>query len=471
MQTDVKHSKKSTAWKQNALTYRDKIQEWESRSMPASDEAEAALLGAIILDPKQLAIVLPILPNDSWFRKMSFAAVYRHAIAEWNDTGNIDIIGLKQRLEDSGLLADIGGVPALTGLGEAVPDPSNAAYYAGMVREKGIARRIMDACGRAMQAGFDLAAPKVMLEDLHREINALSLGINQRSASTIGEIMQDLYEDLSNRERGTSGGVLTGFHDLDKITCGLHNGQMIVVAGRPGMGKSLFASNVAENFAARDDGVLMFSLEMSREELGMRFACSMARVDFDAIRRNMMSKEEFERLQIKVGEVSDWPLFVDDTGSLSTGMMKATVRRIAQDKPLRLVVVDYLQLMTGPGDSRQEVVAALSREMKSLAREMNLPVICISQLNRGLESREEKRPRMSDLRESGAIEQDADVILFVHRPHYYLSEVEKAEQRHLEYVAEIIVAKQRNGPTGIVELIFDGASQQFKDKEFQYGNL
>lgn len=444
-------------------SYREKMAEWEVKLLPAALEAEAAVLGAILLQPAEMGNVLPILPDGSWFGNVGFGLAYRAMIAMWSERGVIDIVGLKQRLEDAKVLDRVGGVEMLLKLGESVPDPSSAAYYAGIVREKSTARRLMDACGKAMQAGFDLQKPAEILESLNREITALALGVRQHAPSTLGEMLQDLYDELGERKEGDGGGIPSGFYGLDTLLSGLHGGQMIVVAGRPSMGKSLFAGNVAENFAQRGDGVLFISAEMSKRELATRFACSLAGVDFDRLRKNMLAQIEFERLQEAVGRVSDWPMMVDDTPGPSPNQLKATARRVAQKIPLKLIIVDYMQLMNGAGDTRQEVVSGISRELKAIAKELNVPVIAISQLNRGVETRDEKRPRMSDLRESGAIEQDADVILFLHRPHYYMSEAEKQNNDHLKYFAEVIVAKQRNGPCGMVPLIFDGVGQRFKN--------
>lgn len=421
-------------------------------------------MGAIMLEPRELANVLPLLPDESWFSSLKFAAVYRHAAKLWNETNQIDIVGLKRSLDDAGIIDDIGGVQALLDLPTAVPDASNAAYYAGIVREKATVRRVMDVCGRAMQMGFDRATHTEILEAINREITSLTIGSGKQEPTNIGDMMQALYTDLNNREHNSHNGLMTGFHKLDTILGGLQPGQLIVIAGRPAMGKSLAAANIAENAAMNGIGSMIFSLEMSRQELSMRFACSLAGVSMDAVRMNAMGADNFQRLAVQVARVSDWPLMVDDSPSATAFTIKATARRVAQRHPIKLIVVDYLQLMSGPGDSRQEVVAAISRELKMLAKELGIPVIAISQLNRGLEGREEKRPRMSDLRESGAIEQDADVILFLHRPYYYLTDAEKMKSDHLERLAEIIVAKQRNGPTGTVEVEFDGTHQRFRDQ-------
>ncbi len=407
--------------------------------------------------------VVQILSGPSDFYQMANAAVYETIIELYEEHHQADIVILNDRLRDKGILQQIGGTDKLIELGESVPSSAGFKHYAGIVRDKAVLRKLIETAGLILHQAYESSDPVNDLLDLaERHIFEIADHKTISDAADLNSLLQETYEKLESDEGLASSGLKTGYYELDEMTNGLHDGELIIIAARPSMGKTAFMLNIAEHLAAgARQPVAVFSLEMSKQQLAQRLLCSRSGVDSQKLRRNMLSAEDMQQLMMAVGELGEAPMFIDDTPGLSLLNLRAKARRLAARHHIKAVFVDYLQLMSAPGsESRQQEVSSISRGLKALARELEVPVICLSQLNRQAEGREGHRPRMSDLRESGAIEQDADVIAFVHREDYYHKGEEDYTPNHQ---AEIILAKQRNGPTGVVKLQFHGPTTRFNN--------
>lgn len=436
------------------------------RVPPHALEAEAALLGAMILDSQAIGDVLQVVGGSDDFYKPAHAAVYQALVDLYDQNQPVDMVHLKQALADRQQLEQVGGLDYLLMLSESVPTVVAAPHYASLVRDKAVLRRLIETAGTILQQAYTSSEPVGNLLDIaERAIFQLAEKRSSTEAASLGQLLEDAWARLDAHDGGGLTGLATGFTDLDEMTCGLQAGDMIVIAARPSMGKTAIATGIAEHIAADlHQPVAVFSLEMSKELLADRLLCSRSGVDSHRLRRRMLSDVDFGKLQDASSVLSEAPLFIDDTPGLQVLALRAKARRLASRHHIKAIVIDYLQLMSAPGaESRQQEVSLLSRSVKELARELSVPVICLSQLNRAAESREGHRPRMSDLRESGSIEQDADVVLLLHREEYYHQDDPAWVQGHPEEVgvAELIVAKQRNGPTGTVRLHFDRASTRF----------
>ncbi len=437
---------------------------------PHAIEAECALLGSMILDWRVCGEVIQILKGPEDLYKPAHAAIYETLVELYDQVQSIDMVQLKQRLEDKGQLDQVGGIEYLIELAESVPSATSAAYYANIVREKAALRKLIDSAGRILYDCYNSSEPVgELLDKAERAIFEIAESKTATDAAELGELLQETY-DLLQSEDGMRTGLETGFIELDEMTNGLQPGEMIIVAARPSMGKTAFALNIAEHIAATTrQPCAIFSLEMSRQQLAQRLLCSRSGVDSHKLRRNMLNQDDFAKLALTVGELSEAPLFIDDTPGLTLLSLRAKARRLAARHDIKAVFIDYLQLMSAPGaESRQQEVSNLSRGIKALARELSVPVICLSQLNRAAEQREGHRPRMSDLRESGSIEQDADVVMMLHREDYYHRGDEDYEDTN---TAEVILAKQRNGPTGTVKLHFHGPTTRFHNLALQSGGF
>ncbi|MBX6723536.1 MAG: replicative DNA helicase, partial [Dactylosporangium sp.] len=368
---------------------------------------------------------------------------------------------------DSGDLARVGGAPYLHTLIAAVPTAANAAYYARIVSERAVLRRLVEAGTRIVQLGYGAAAGAGRdVDDVVDLAQQAVYEVTERRVSEDFSVLADLLQPTLDEIEavGSQGGVMTGvptgFTDLDRLLNGLHPGQLIVVAGRPGLGKSTVSMDFARHAAIRHNlASVIFSLEMSKVEIVMRLLSAEARVPLHVLRSGQLSDDDWTKLARRMGEISEAPLFVDDTPNMNLMEIRAKARRLRQRHDLRLVVVDYLQLMTTPKrvESRQQEVAELSRGLKLLAKEIECPVVAVSQLNRGPEQRTDKRPQLSDLRESGSIEQDADVVILLHREDYYDKESPRAGE------ADFIVAKHRNGPTDTITVAAQLHMSRFVD--------
>ncbi|MEX0777194.1 MAG: replicative DNA helicase [Phycisphaeraceae bacterium] len=431
---------------------------------PAAIEAEMALLGSMILDWRVSGEVVQILRGGDDFYLPKHGAIYRVLVEAYDKNEPVDLVQLNQRLRDLDLLEQVGGIQYLMDLAEGVPSAASAPYYARIVRDKAVVRRLIDAAGNILHEAYTSAEPiGSLLDSAERTIFEIAESKGVSDAEHLNDLLQELYKQLEAQEGRHLTGLDTGFYDLNEMLSGLQNGEMIVIAGRPSMGKTAVAVNIAEHIGAvARQPVALFSLEMSKQQLAQRLLCSRSGVDAQKVRRNMLSPDDFHRLQVTVGELAEAPIYIDDTPGMSVLTLRAKSRRLVAQHGIKVIFVDYLQLMSQPGsESRQQEVSEMSRGIKGLARELNVPVVCLSQLNRGPEAREGHKPRMSDLRESGSIEQDADVVMMIHREEYYHDEEWKQSNPDKVCKAELIISKQRNGPVGTVELQFDPGTTRF----------
>ncbi len=430
---------------------------------PASLENEVALLGAMLVDNRMIGDVIQVLNSSEDFYKQGHAALYDVLVEMYDRNEPIEMPQLTQRLRDRQILDQVGGIEYIIELAEACPVATSAPYYAQIVREKSLLRRLIDSAATILDEAYSSSEPVAeLLDRAEQAIFQLAESRTDSEATQLQALLQELYAQLEVQDGRDVSGLATGYFELDEMTSGLQGGELIIVAARPSMGKTALAINIAEHVAVSlRQSVAVFSLEMSKQQLTQRLLCSRSGVDSQRLRRNMLNEQDWEKLQFSVGELSDAPLYIDDTPGLSLLALRAKARRLAARHDLQMIVIDYLQLMNAPGaESRQQEVTKLSMGIKALARELDVPVICLSQLNRGPESREGHRPRMSDLRESGSIEQDADVVMMLHREDYY----HRGEPDYTDTnVSELILAKQRNGPTGTVKLVFDGQTTRFKN--------
>ncbi len=413
-------------------------------------------------------------PSLFWLEKHQ--KLYDLVLELWKENKPLDGVLLKKELARSGEFDKLGGYDFLGSLVSSVPSALRVREYAEIVREKATLRQLIGATHRAMDAAFDDKLPTPEILDLaEREI----FDVTEKRVTGGPQPLPDLIEEVFQRIQDLDGSALTGeptgFFELDDLTCGLQPAELIIIAGRPSMGKTAIGLNMAEHIALDEDPprpVLFFSLEMSSQQVAQRILCSRARVDSQRLRRGRHSAEELQRLMAVADEIRGRPLLVDDTSSLSILELRARARMAYRKHRIRAVFVDYLQLMRAPGvESRQQEVAEISRGLKALAKELSVPVVAMAQLNRKPEDRGSNRPRMSDLRESGAIEQDADLVALLHRESYYkLGENQDTED---DPTADLIIAKQRNGPVGTVKLHFNRQWTRFDNPQYgeQYENV
>ena len=430
---------------------------------PHALEAESALLGSMILDPQVIGEVVQIIKSQDDFYKPAHRAIYDVLVNLYDKNEEVDMVHLNQRMKDRNELESSGGLDYLVSLVESVPSATSAPYYAKLVREKSVLRQLIDAAGKILYQAYTSAEPVgEMLDQAEQEIFRLAEAKSDGEASDLHALLEETYAKLEASDGRMITGIESGFIDLDEMTSGLHPGEMSIIAARPSMGKTAFALNIAEHIGVTmRQPLAFFSLEMSKQQLAQRMLCSRSGVDSQRLRRNMLTNTDWDSLHQAMVQLTDAPIFIDDTPGLSLLALRAKARRLAARHHIKAVFIDYLQLMSGAkSDSREQEVSSISRGVKALARELSVPVICLSQLNRSAESREGHRPRMSDLRESGSIEQDADVVMMIHREDYY-QRGEKEPVMNNE--AEIIVAKQRNGPTGTVNLAFNSSTTRFNN--------
>jgi len=438
------------------------------RSMPESLAAEAAVLGSMLIDPECIGGVIEQLGVDAFYRvehRYIFNAII--AIYEKHKGGAIDAVLLRDELERRKQLETIGGVEYLGKIMESVPTSANVTYYAGIVKDKMLLREIIAAAGEILDEAYEQSTETgKTLDEAERRIFAVTDKKISGTASPLKDLVTAAYELIDKREGKLVTGLATGYFELDDLTCGLQNGEMIIIAGRPSMGKTSLALNMAEHIGlAERVPVGVFSLEMGRQQLAERFLCSISGVDSQKVRKGLISTEDYEQLKEACGQLYEVPIYIDDTSTMTPLELRAKTRRLKSLYDIRCIIVDYLQLMHlgGRVESRQQEITTISRYIKALARELNIPVVVLSQLNRSPEGREGHRPRMSDLRESGSIEQDADVVMLLHREDYY----HKGQKDYVfDNKAELIIAKQRNGPTGAVSLVFRERYTRFENASF-----
>jgi len=424
------------------------------RVPPQSMEAEACVLGSMILHAPCIDIIVQVVTAEQFYRP-AHQLIFQ-ALIELRQAGKpIDLVLLKDELDRRKQLEQVGGVDYLVALAEGVPSAANAQYYATIVRDKAMLRDLIVAGTEMTQDAYDSGeeAGEVVDRAENRVFQIASRQIGQEAVSLKG-LLTRTFETLQEHDGRMITGLASGYHAMDELTSGFQPGEMIIVAARPSIGKTSLLLNMAENMAVVDSApVAVFSLEMSKEQLAQRLLGSHARFDLRLMRRGMISAEDWTKLQLAAGDLEAAPIFIDDSPVLTALQLRAKARRLKVAYDVKCVMVDYLQLMTytGRADSRQEQITEISRAIKALARELKIPVVCAAQLNRGPADRPTHRPRMSDLRESGSIEQDADVVSLLHCEDYY----HQGEEDYAPTgITELIVAKQRNGPTGVVKLAF-----------------
>lgn len=435
-----------------------------NRMPPQNLEAEQSVLGSVMLDNEVFAAIEGILTADQFYKE-GHRKLFRcfETLARRGDP--IDLVTVTEELRQSGELESIGSVPYLIGLADSVPTAAYAESYARIVAEKAVLRDLISASGQIMQTAYDQAMPiEQILDKAESGIFELSSNKRVHSFQDMGKLVVETFDyvnELLNNPDPVSG-TRTGFKELDELTAGLQPSSLYVLAARPAMGKTAFALSIGLNVALKSKKTVgIFNLEMSAVQLVTRMLCSEARVDMSRVRNGQLSERDFQRLADTAGKLSEAKIFIDDNADMSVMEVRSRCRRLMAEQDLGLVIIDYLQLMTsvaGKGsDNRQQEISTISRGLKLLARELDIPVIVLSQLSRAVESRPNKRPMLSDLRESGAIEQDADMVMFIYRDEYY------DEQSEKQGIAEIIIGKQRNGPVGTVELQFHNSHVRFND--------
>jgi len=423
------------------------------RVPPNDAEAEQAVLGCMFFGPDAISDIHEKLKPDDFYRPGH--RVIFEAMAELFSRGiPVDVITLRDKLDEKGLIDQAGGREYLLILAGAVSTAANSEHYVKIVEKRSIERRLINAAQNIMQDGYDSGKEiEEKLELAEKTIFDIVQSKNSSDFSSMREVLLKTLEDVENlfKNKGQTSGISTGFTDLDSKTAGLHPSDLVLIAARPSMGKSAFALNIAQNIAVRQKiPTAIFSLEMSKVQVVNRILCAEAMVDSQRLRTGSLDSSDWDKIVGSLGELSDSPLYIDDTPGITVSELRAKCRRLKMEKGLGVIIIDYLQLMSGGkrSESRQQEISEISRSLKAIAREMEAPVIALSQLSRAVESRSDHRPMLSDLRESGAIEQDADVVSFIYRDDYYNPDSEKKGQ------AEIIIAKQRNGPTGTVDLMF-----------------
>jgi replicative DNA helicase len=441
---------------------------------PQNIEAEESIISAILIDNNTLLDVIEILSPDDFYRT-AHQKIYTAITDLFDKTEPIDLVTLANKLKEKGQLEEIGSASYLARLVDTVPLAVNAQHYAKIVHDKASLRRLIEQANAIVKRCFEERGnADDVIDYAESAIFEISEQKSQQAFYSLSKLIlgniETLEENQGNRSLVT--GVPTGFTNLDNLTSGFQNSDLIILAARPSMGKTALALNIARNAAV--DGnipVAIFSLEMSKEQLSLRMLCSEARIDSSRLRGGFFSMEDWHRLTDAAGVLSESPIYIDDSPSLTAMDIRAKARRLKMDKNIGLIVIDYLQLMQGrAGAERRDLeISEISRAMKALAKELDLPVLALSQLNRMLEQRTDKRPRLSDLRESGALEQDADVVAFIYRDEVY----NKEEDNPSKGIAEILLSKQRNGPTGDIHLTFLNSFTRFENlasEEVMAGN-
>jgi len=423
-------------------------------------DAERSALGAMFLDKEAIYRAMEILRPDDFY-KDAHRHIYQTVLDLANKGEPVDLVTVTEALRQSKRLDEVGGVAYLTELANAVPTAAHIDHYARIIEEKSLLRQLIHAAGEIMAASYEAREEvEEILDEAERKIFSVA---NRRSGRTISSLKQILIEAFEQIEylyenKGAVTGVPTGFADFDRLTAGLQPSDLIILAARPSMGKTTFALNMAENAAVRlKIPVAIFSLEMSREQLALKMLCAEAGVDNQRIRTGNLSEEDWPKLSHALGRLSEAKIFIDDSPNISAWEIRAKARRIKAEHGLGLVIIDYLQLMQSRyrSENRQQEVSEISRSLKALARELSTPVVALSQLSRAVEQRPGKKPSLADLRESGSLEQDADLVCFLYREDYYDPDTDKKN------ITELIVAKHRNGPTGKVEFFFQKEYSKF----------
>jgi len=437
---------------------------------PQNIDAEKSLLGAVLIDEETLADITEHVTQKDFYEKRH-GMIYDAIMRLYEKRKPVDLLTLTDELKRKKELEDVGGSAYLTELTNYVPTSAHAESYAEIVAQKAVRRRLIRASGEISEMGFnEESSTQELLQQAEQELFAVSDQSLKQDLVSIETILTDSFDRMEelHRNKGQLRGVRTGYRDLDNMTAGLQRSDLIILAARPAMGKTTLVTNLAYNVATiAKQSVLFFSLEMSKEQLVDRMLADASGVDAWNIRTGNLSEDDFSKLSDAMGEMAEAPIYIDDTPGVSVLEMRTKARRAAHEAPLGLIIIDYLQLMQGSGrdnGNRVQEVSEISRGLKLLARELNVPVIALSQLSRSVESRTPQIPQLSDLRESGSIEQDADIVMFIYREAYYNPDTDR------ENITDLIIAKHRNGPTGKVELYFHPERLRFMSLDKKHGD-
>ena len=439
---------------------------------PQSVEAEQTLLGGLLIDANAIAKVVEILKPDCFY-KQAHKHIFSTILNLFNNNEPIDIVTVSENLKSADKLELSGGRAYINDLALSVITSANIEYYAKIIAEKAVLRDLIHAGGEIATIAYDDIDPLKAVDSAEQLIFAISQKKAPENLKHVGEIVIDSYNLIEQRynNRDELVGVPSGFYDLDEMTAGFQKSDLIIVAARPSMGKTAFCLNIAQEVGIRrKKPVAFFSLEMSKEQLVQRMLCTEAEIDAQRLRVGHMQAEDWTKLSKAMNNMGDCPIFIDDSPGLTISDLRAKCRRLCmKEKEVGLIIIDYLQLMEGSDkrkNDRVQEISQISRGLKGIARELNAPVIALSQLSRAVESRQCKKPMLSDLRESGSIEQDADIVMFLYREEYYNPEAIEAKNK-----ASVIVAKQRNGPVGEVELLFQNNITKFKNPASSKTNM
>ena len=429
------------------------------RVPPHSVEAEQAVLGGIFIRNSVFHTLVDTLSSDDFYLP-AHQTLYTCFLELYRKNAPIDLVSVASYLKDHGQLEAVGGAAYLSELAQTVVSGANAEYYSTIVRDKSLQRSLIGACSDIISNCFDQSrSVDALLDESEQAVFSISERTSGKVFKSSKELVNRVFEELTKRfeQKEAVTGVTTGYNRLDQMTAGLQPSDLIIVAARPSMGKTALALNIAENIGVRQElPVAIFSLEMGADQLTQRLIASVGRLDSQRLRKGALNDEEWDKFTAAVSILEKKPIHIDDTGNMTVTSLSTRARRLMnQTGPLGLIVVDYLQLMVGKGENRTTILSDISRGLKSLAKELHCPIVALSQLSRSVESRTDHRPMMSDLRESGAIEQDADVILFIYRDVRYNPDADKN-------AAEVIVAKQRNGPVGTLRMTFLGELTRFE---------
>ena len=443
---------------------------WQENVPPQDIEAEQAVLGAIFLDAEALVEAMAQIEPQDFYRR-AHQIIFRSMIALNDRNENIDIITLKSQIESENTLEDVGGISYLTELSQVTPTASGVAHYAKIVKDKSTLRELIQAATKIVKEGYSQeGSVEEIVEAAEKGILNVSEKRNSTGFQAIADVLNSTMEhiDMLSQQNEEITGLPTGYPELDKMTAGLQPEELIILAARPAVGKTAFALNIAQNIGTRTDrSVAIFSLEMGAESLVNRMLCAEGTIEASHLRTGQLTEEEWHHLIMAMGSLSRTSIFIDDTPGIKVSEIRARCRRLAQEKGnLGLILIDYLQLIEGSGrESRQQEVSEISRQLKKLAKELKVPVIALSQLSRSVEQRQDKRPVLSDIRESGSIEQDADIVAFLYREDYYqrqgTEEDKNEEEQAVDDVIEVIIEKNRSGARGTVELLFKKEYNKF----------
>lgn len=442
------------------------------RVPPQSLEAEMAVMGSMLIDNDCIGKAVEILTPGHFYRT-AHQKIFAAALNLYEKNEPVDLITLSEELKRLKILDEVGGAYYLTELSETIPSSANVDHHLRIVLERYLLRKLIEESAGIARDCYDASEDVFQIIDRSEQrIFGLSEKRLKGSFEHISPIMHEAFETIErfHERKGTVTGVPSGFTKLDELTSGFQPSELIIVAGRPSMGKTALCLNIARTIAVEEkEPVGIFSLEMSKRQLALRLLCAEARVDAHGVRTGRLADDQWQKLSMCVGVLTEAPVFIDDTPGIGVLELRAKARRLKKEKDVGLIIIDYLQLMQGPRnvESRQQEISTISRSLKGLAKELDVPVIALSQLSRAVEVRGgERRPMLSDLRESGAIEQDADVVLFIYRPEFYMKQ-EEAERKQLVGKAEVIIGKQRNGPVGTVHLNFVKKWAMFENPAFE----